>query len=172
MLGLLGDGSLSTSAVPVHVEGVERAVGIGSTWAVDATGRLFQWGVFLGSSDRPADYAIARVLAGLPPIRRVMDGINLVCALAASGALWCWGQTLPWPSIVDDYFRPYEFVPWDESPSPISSEYVEMDSHLNQHACFVRRDGGVDCWGMNTEGQLGRGFLSPFEELGPVLGFP
>ena len=38
------------------------------------------------------------------------------------------------------------------------------------HACLLRQQGGVECWGNNADGQLGDGTFTPRSEATPVAG--
>src|SRR5581483_6270471 len=40
------------------------------------------------------------------------------------------------------------------------------------HACLLRQQGGVECWGNNADGQLGDGTFTPRSEATRVSGLP
>jgi alpha-tubulin suppressor-like RCC1 family protein len=83
-------------------------------------------------------------------------GQGSTCAIKTGGTLWCWG---------DDGSNELGFPPSPDAGSldvPAPTQ-VGVDANWAQvsidtfHACAVKTDGTLWCWGRNQEGQLGLG---------------
>lgn len=98
----------------------------------------------------------ANVVEGLPPSVDVGVGDRFACALGADRQVRCWGsnegQRLGRPPVVADGPAP-AVVP--ELPGDIVQLAVGERS-----SCALQEGGVVWCWGVNGEGQLGRGELA------------
>jgi alpha-tubulin suppressor-like RCC1 family protein len=79
-------------------------------------------------------------------------GTGFGCATRANGTLWCWGLNTNGQvgigSVVSPQYSPVQ-VGTNTSWATVSA--------LNAHACAIRTDGTLWCWGLNGNGQLGLG---------------
>ncbi len=82
----------------------------------------------------------------------VSTGYGHTCALTASGGVKCWGSNIR--GVLGDGTTTPRSLPVDVAG--LSSDVVEI-SVGNSFSCAVTVDGGVKCWGDNTNGQLGDG---------------
>jgi alpha-tubulin suppressor-like RCC1 family protein len=97
--GVLGDGTLLTSPVPVQVVGLTDVVGTSSLsahrCATDGDGAAWCWGFNgqgrLGDGTTTNRLAPTAVL-GLDRVRAIAAGGQHSCALDPTGAPWCWGR--------------------------------------------------------------------------------
>ena len=157
--GQLGDGTMTDSATPVQVDGLDSdvvAVTAGSTHtcAVTSGGDAFCWGsnsdgrLGDGTTD---DRAPPTSVAGLAdtPIVAISAGFNHTCALTAAGGVSCWGGN------ASGQLGNGETA---ESGTPVlvsglSSGVVSVSSG-GFHTCALTQDGQVLCWGENVFGQV------------------
>lgn len=70
------------------------------------------------------------------------------CALAASGALQCWGRNAQGQLATGDFQEV-------SAASHVLADAVAVDAG-ERHACAVRVGGGVACWGENDRSQVSR----------------
>lgn len=102
-VGQLGDGTLNPAATPVAVAGghtfVDINAGVGHTCAVSVAGAVFCWGQDQFVSREWADPAVGSTtpvavpLPGGVSVKSVDAGWSTTCAVATSGAAYCWGYT-------------------------------------------------------------------------------
>jgi hypothetical protein len=157
--GELGDGTFSSSLVPVAVTGLSDAVSViagGSDYscALRRTGEVACWGdnfsgqLGNGSTDKsPEPVAVL----GLSDVVSLAGGSDFVCAVRKTGEVACWGDI--GVGAPDDYRL---VVP---TTVPGVSDAVSVAAGY-WHACAVRAGGAVVCWGYEGYGQLGNGISS------------
>lgn len=157
------------------------------TCALESGGDVYCWGsnadgAIAREPSRPyyddeGNYTIPRFptpqhVEGLPSdIVRIAGSEAGMCALAASGQLYCWGT---------DYNGAMRLrstdgrVPHSTTPVAIedASDLVDFDTHLH-HGCGIRRSGEVVCFGSSRLGQIGpEPSYVPFGHMQPVRGLP
>ena len=160
----LGDGANASQANPVQVASgvafLDVSVGQGHTCAVALDGALYCWGRNTGRElglgpMSPAQVAVpTRVDTRL--YRSVSAGQSHTCAITREGQLACWGDDedadedataggllssglIDVPTIID-----------------VRTDWLEVSTDTF-HACAIRSDNTLHCWGRNLEGQLGLG---------------
>lgn len=174
--GQLGDGTEKDSALFVAVPGTWRSVAVGpaSTCAVRDDMTLWCWGAGDAGTKRAPSLRPERVGDAADWVSvdstvtgRKADGTaatfgtlakavaGLVCAVRADGTLWCWGDDL----IVDSSRAFTAAAPYQMSPDTDWSAV----SVGKEHACGLKKNGLVFCWGANAFGQLGIG--KPMEDV-------
>ena len=171
--GQLGDGTLVSSAVPVEVSGLgdigKVSAGGYFSCAVTDSGGVNCWG--RNNSGQLGDgttegSSVPVDVSGLDAgVADISAGGAHACALTVGGGIKCWGD-----NTVAQVGNP-------EAPSPAASTPYDVTnltagvadiSAGNGHTCALRVGGGVRCWGMNFDGQLGSGnFISggPFDVI-------
>lgn len=162
-LGLVADGA-PLHAPPTRVEGlpviVEVAVGQLVSCALDGEGQVWCWGTSTGSA-RPIR------IDALPPADRVLAGSGTVCVITAARTVSCTG-------IVPFYSAGGCAVPAarPDFGSAIAVDIADaVDLAIGQrHACAVRGDRSVVCWGCNDGGTLGRTDIPGTADPVPVDG--
>jgi alpha-tubulin suppressor-like RCC1 family protein len=91
-------------------------------------------------------------LASISQVVEVAASASTTCARVRSGAVWCWGR--------GDSGQLGDGRTTYGQPSPVRvhdlTDAVSV-SVGRRHACAVRRDGSVWCWGNNALGQIGDG---------------
>jgi len=90
----------------------------------------------------------------------ISAGGGHTCALSSSGAVRCWGAVTAGSSM---YGIPKVLLPSPTIMRGLESDVVAISAGIHKHACAVKGDGAVMCWGENSHGQVGNG-ASGFEE--------
>lgn len=96
--------------------------------------------------------ASAPTLASITQVVEVAASASTSCARVRSGAVWCWGRGDS--GQLGDGRTNYG------QPSPVRVHELTDAVSVSvgrRHACAVRRDGSVWCWGNNALGQIGDG---------------
>ncbi len=160
--GQLGnDGALTNQPTPVDVLGMPSGVasvsaGAYHTCAVTTAGGLKCWG-HDGSGQLGNDAAFTslptpvNVLGLTSGVASVAAGSNHTCAVTTAGGVKCWG----W----DGNGQLGNDAALTNQPTPVDvaglTSGVASVSAGGYHTCAVTTEGGVKCWGRDSEGQLG-----------------
>ncbi len=121
-------------------------------WGTDASGQLGV-GTARGHCGRrriPCEGG-PREAATAERFRMVRAGQRHTCAIAAAGALFCWGENLQFQTGVQGpvaVTTPARVLP--------GLEFTDVGPGIT-HTCAVRTNGVVYCWGEGAYGALGRG---------------
>jgi alpha-tubulin suppressor-like RCC1 family protein len=171
--GQLGNNSTVGSAVPVAVYtgGVlsgatltQISAGNGFTCALAGTGAAYCWGSnasgqlgnnsTVGSSVPVAVYT-GGVLAGVR-LTQIATGQNSACALASTGAAYCWGAN--GSGQLGNGTSAQSSVPVAVSTSGVLAGVTLAQITVGAvYACALGSTGAGYCWGANGNGQLGNG---------------
>jgi len=157
--GQLGIGSTADQSVPQQVDAsrtwLHVTAGASHTCAVASGGAVFCWGADnwgqLGDGlvTTTAQH-LPMPVPGLPPASQVAAEANTSCALLDSGDVMCWG---------DNRYGQVGSGSEDDavpSPEPVLGLHDVAAIDLGQaHACALRQDGTLWCWGHMAFGQLG-----------------
>lgn len=163
---LLGDGSTTTRLTPGNITGVTDAVSIEA--AVDAfcvrrsSGRLSCWsagtsllcGDGIGSCQLPVTVATISDAGAL-----LAMNAGQFCARRTAGAVLCWGNVVQPDLTATDTNTPIAF------PFAITAA---GGTRFPGTRC-ISRAGGVECWGNNTMGGLGRGTMTGTLPIGSTI---
>lgn len=118
------------------------------------------------------------------------------CAIKQDGTAWCWGGSSAWSPIQLAGLPPVDQLSFaidelclrgrdgqalcgplrlDQSPAfaPIAvlDGEVQAISTGGEHRCAIKTDGALWCGGLNSQGELGLGHLTPVTGMEPVPGF-
>ncbi|HVL33552.1 MAG TPA: hypothetical protein VM600_08230, partial [Actinomycetota bacterium] len=160
--GQLGNGSYADSSAPTTVATLHGVVdadaSVEHTCAVTGDGAAWCWGSnewgHLGDGTTQPRAAPARMrdMHGgfLSGVTEVSLGYYHTC-MRAEGGVWCAGRNELGQlghGAATDAPEPYA------SPVPGVNDAIEISAGFD-HACAVRNDGTVWCWGRNDHGQLG-----------------
>ena len=145
---------VTAQSVTGLTSGVSRiAVGYRHSCAVMNTGTVKCWG--LGTGGRLGNNAATTSatpvdVSNLTNVVQVSAGEQHSCALTSSGGVWCWGVNTN--GQLGNNSTASSNIP--VSVSGLTSG-VSAISAGNSHSCALTNSGGVKCWGLNTNGQLG-----------------
>ncbi|MEP7379939.1 MAG: hypothetical protein ABI725_10315 [Chloroflexota bacterium] len=157
-MGQMGDGTYGEwrNFATIPVVGIDDAVaisaGIRFSCAVRADGSVWCWGEYPagdGASSLPVR------VTGITDATAVTAGGAFACALRSSGQVACWGNNalgqLGQGSFDgQNHATPLNVVGIDDA--------TQISAGWN-HACAVRSDGSLWCWGGNGDGATGYGQL-------------
>jgi alpha-tubulin suppressor-like RCC1 family protein len=108
----------------------------------------------LGSGSTAPDSVTPLTVAQLNGASDVASGNEHVCALLPGGTASCWGDD-EWGQLGDGQSGdPYN------APTPVPVMGLTGAKQLSAgeaHTCALLGTGGVVCWGLNLDGQLGHG---------------
>jgi alpha-tubulin suppressor-like RCC1 family protein len=158
--GRLGDGSTTSSTTPVVVSGglVFAALALGEyhTCGLVGSGAAYCWGSNslgqLGNGSTTDASSPVPVSGGLT-FTAIAVGTypGHTCALAGSGATYCWGYNGLGQLGNGAHTQ-------RQPPSVVSGGIIFSALDAGQsHTCGLTSSGTVYCWGDNSSGQLGRG---------------
>lgn len=177
--GELGDGSVSNSSLPVAVSRLTNvtqvAVGDKEACALAGGGSVACWGdnrygelgsnALAGPATCHDFYCSTTPVAvrGLGRAIQIAVGDEGACALLAGGTVDCWGDNVfgelgnGTPAVTGP--KHCEFTAAC-SPTPVPVSGVANATQISAGAgytCALLNGGRVDCWGNNSDGQLGNG---------------
>jgi alpha-tubulin suppressor-like RCC1 family protein len=159
--GQLGDNSITQRLVPVDVEDLGSGVhsisaGSHHTCALTTDGGVKCWGWNL--SGQLGDGSVTQRLTAVDVVglgsgaQIVSAGRSHTCALTTGGEVMCWG--LNGAGQLGDGTSSVRLTPVDVVGLTSDVQTISANSF---HTCGVSADGGVSCWGLNFNGQLGDG---------------
>jgi alpha-tubulin suppressor-like RCC1 family protein len=171
--GQLGNNSTTTteSNVPVQVLGVGAtgvlsgvaaiAAGVDHTCALTTTGTVYCWGNNSGSqlgnnstiqSNVPVQVLGVGGIGLLSGIAAISAGADYNCALTTDGAVYCWGDNKIGINSTESSNVPVQVV--GVGGTGLLSGVTAITAG-GSHTCALTTEGAIDCWGNNTDGQLG-----------------
>lgn len=171
--GQLGNGTRSTaSRLPVKVHSLAGAsvVTVGfnhtcalgyGTWEVPLCWGSNGWGQ-LGTGAFGSGSTTPVFVSGLPTAMDVAAGRRFACALKPDASVACWGDNGS-GQLGNGQAGGELAVPTPVNAVSGSGDLTDIQAITVgwQHACALKTDGTVVCWGGNFRGQLGDGTLSP-----------
>jgi alpha-tubulin suppressor-like RCC1 family protein len=158
--GQLGDGSNTTSNIPVNVTGLGgtvTAIAAGSrhTCVIMSDKSAKCWGRNvegqLGSGNNTASKSPVPVTSIAANIIAIAAGGDHTCALLGTGTVMCWGLN----SNGQLGFGHTTNLNYASNVPTLSA--ISIDAGIN-HTCAVLSGGTVKCWGYNMYGTLGNGY--------------
>ena len=182
--GQLGDGSREDRTSPVLVSTLRDviatvAAGHFHTCALAVDGDLWCWGSNnrgqLGTGTWESSRTPIRV-TGVPGDATALSaGLDHTCALFKSKSPYCWGsnrarqlgQDAPGVASVP---RLLELAPLNNGVAPMSGIPAIVGGRY--HTCLITPNRGVQCWGRNSDGQLGDGTQLPRSQPVNITGLP
>ncbi len=153
---------------PLRIGGLQGAVSVAVGWsqtcAVLAGGQVYCW--------RFANVVRPTRVAGIEDALAVSVGDRSICALHRDGDVSCWGENNAAGQLGDGGTGPRAVPARVEGVDDAVAVTVSTPSRDGEgHACAMRADGSVLCWGANAFGQLGDGTFEPRHTPTPVREF-
>ena len=163
--GQLGFGKTGNRAIPVRVGNLQDAVqltaGWGHTCALNRRGEVFCWGygkngeLGNGVNENSAVPALAALMPG--GVRNIAAGDDHTCAASENGEVRCWGFNET-GQLGDGTTENAHAPVWVRG---LPGKALAVAAGWG-HTCALTEEGGVYCWGDNTNGQLGNGSAKDF----------
>jgi len=168
--GQLGDNSTSRRLLPVDVNGLtsgaaEVKAGEFHTCARTATGGVKCWGLNgngqVGDGTQSERHTAVDATGLTSGVAAIVTGTTHSCALTIAGAVKCWGLNANGQLGDGTPTQRLTAV----AVSGLSSGVAALTAGT-AHTCALTTAGGVKCWGLNTNGQIGDGTTT--QRLTPV----
>jgi len=173
--GQLGNGTTTSSSLPVPVTGLQSgviAISVGDlhTCAVTSAGAAVCWGNNADSQLGNGTFANSSTpvpVTGLQSgVIAISAGNDFTCALTNAGAVQCWGDS-------DSGALGNAEYPQSPTPIPVTglqSGVTAISASFVDSACALTSAGAVQCWGNNEYGKLGNGTTTSSTTPVPVTG--
>ena len=97
-------------------------------------------------------------------------GQSFSCALKDDGTVWCWGQN-NLGQVGDGTTDTYPSTPVQAGVSELGNDVLSIAAGY-YHACAVKTDRTVWCWGRNLDGEVGDGTTAQFRSLPVMVSLP
>ncbi|MBK8010305.1 MAG: hypothetical protein IPK13_03095 [Deltaproteobacteria bacterium] len=97
-------------------------------------------------------------------------GQSLSCALKDDGTVWCWGQN-DFGQVGDGTTNTYPSTPVQTGVNELGNQVLSISAGY-YHACAVKTDRTVWCWGRNLDGEVGDGTTAQFRSLPVMVSLP
>ena len=157
-MGQLGDGTQDYRAYPtVPVVGIDNATSFGAgirfSCATRTDGTVWCWGEDPGSDGASA---VPFRIPGIDDATDVEAGGAFACALRIGGGVACWGVG-NLGQLGNGVFERNSSVPDPQQVLGLD-DAIQISAGWN-HACAVRSDHSLWCWGGNGDGATGYGQL-------------
>ncbi|MGO9899306.1 MAG: putative Ig domain-containing protein [Solirubrobacteraceae bacterium] len=163
--GDLGDGNTAVSSAPTQVSGIDdatqAAVGFAHSCALLSTGAAECWGSNtagqLGAGQpgngQSSDYVTSpQQVQGLTTATQIAAGGAETCVLLNGGQVDCWGSN------GNGGLGSGTTGGSSDAPAPVSAiTNATQIAVSDSHACALLATGQVQCWGQNSQGELGDG---------------
>ena len=157
--GQLGNGTTTSSYIPLKVMGNIRTVSLGfsNSAAIDSAGNLWSWGSssngMLGNgTDGIFDHGSSIPVKIMENIKTVSIGQSHSAAIDNSGNLWMWGSNVY--GQLGNGTNGYG----TGSGVPVKiMENIRTVSIGESHSAAIDNNGNLWTWGSNKDGQLGNG---------------
>jgi alpha-tubulin suppressor-like RCC1 family protein len=109
-------------------------------------------GQFANGMAGGSNFDVPTPIASLSALSDAAIGGNFSCAVKSDGTLWCWGANASGQlgnGTTAPAYAPAEVAPLGHAVAQVSAG--------SEHACAVKTDGTLWCWGTNDDGQIGNG---------------
>ena len=175
--GQLGNGSKTTSWVPVRVKAISSAVAVsaGGTWnsggkgaalsafacAVLRNGAVVCWGDQFDNAEHSTPHTISGVRSAVA----IACGNGHACALTSSGSVLCWGANDSGQLGLGDSPTCRESICPASAPVGGIAGATAIAGQGSNFSCAVLADGSVWCWGAY---QGGTDFRASMNATSPV----
>lgn len=180
--GQLGDGTrddqLTAVAVQELSDDIARlAAGRYHTCALAIDGDVHCWGSSsrgqLGTGSLESSRTPARVTGLSTDALAIAAGEEHSCAILTSGAMRCWGTNRE--RQLGDGTPGLYSIPQFVIPNRVQGATTQIKEPLQlalgrYHSCAITTARSLDCWGRNSDGQLGDGTEIPHSQPAAVLG--
>ena len=129
--------------------------GAAHCWGADQSGQLGDGGA---ATDSPVPVAVdaSGALAGRTLVQ-IDAGAAFVCAVATTGAAYCWGDNSSGALGNADPGTDRTVPVAVRTAGALDGRTLVQVEAGEQHACALDRTGAAYCWGDNGDGQLGNG---------------
>lgn len=182
--GQLGDGSREDRATPVLVNNLRDviatvAAGRFHSCALAIDGDLWCWGSNnrgqLGTGTVESSRTPLRVTGVPGDATTLTAGLDHTCALFKTKIPYCWGsnrarqlgQDAPGVASVPQLLQ---LAPLNNGGAPING--IQAIGGGRYHTCLITPNRGLQCWGRNSDGQLGDGTQLPRSQPINITGLP
>ena len=160
--GQFGNGNKTSSPVPLSVSMLTNAVSISAgeahACAITRDGKVACWGDgFNGQlgNGSSSESLVPATVPSLDDMTAVSASSRTTCALRKSGEVFCWGA---------NEVGQLGSGAANSTPNPSPSQVTQLSASAiatgKDHACAVKKTGGVACWGAGDRGQLGNGLVT------------